>query len=76
MGKTQSKEEIIIAQAGNSGGATNEATQGTGWSTKDIMSVIVLVLASVVIGWYIVNRCRTYMMRKMRAEIARSREQV
>lgn len=65
-----------MAQAGNSGGDTIDATQTTGWSTKDIMSVILLVLASLVIGWFIFNRCKTYIVTKMRSEIAQSRKQV
>lgn len=46
-GGTQTKEDIVIGQGGNSDGATNEATQKTGWSTRDIMSVIVLVYFTV-----------------------------
>lgn len=64
MGKQQSKEEIIIAQAGNSGGQTNEANQNKGasfGSIQDVLTVIVLILMVLFLGWLIFIRCKKSM---------------
>jgi hypothetical protein len=68
MGTNQSKEEVIIAQAGNSGGVTI--------STREAWGIAVLVLAVLTIAAYCVSRCNQVLKRKIRKEIARSMEEV
>lgn len=51
MGGSESKEEVIISQAGNSGGAT--ATKNdTGYSLMEIIGVVVAGFIIVAIGAY------------------------
>lgn len=80
MGKTQSKEEIIIAQAGNSGGQTSTpSTHGFG-SIQDITSIVIIGLLAICFGWCVYKRVTKAMIQRIRAElreeIGRSREVV
>lgn len=76
MGTSQSKEEVIIAQAGNSGGATGATNETTSLSAKEICEIVVTVLAVLVILAVFIRKCKKILERKIRAEIARSREEV
>lgn len=76
MGSTQSKEEVIIAQAGNSGGITNKTASSPSWTVKEIAEIVVLIMAIIVIFWFCVIRCKAMLRKKIREEISRSREQV
>lgn len=70
MGKTQSKEEIIIAQAGNSGGVS--AFNGENLH-RDVLLVILCLVVLVAGIYYVRRKCKKYVEGKIRAEIARSR---
>lgn len=75
MGKNQSKEEIIIAQAGNSGGQTTTTSMGE-WTFKEILCIGVLILAVLAIMAYMMARCKKQLQQTIRREIALSRETV
>lgn len=75
MGSSQSKEEVIIAQAGNSGGVKNNV-ESSSWSIKEIAELVVLMMAIIVIFWFCVSRCKATIRKKIREEISKSREQV
>lgn len=72
MGYNQSKEEkeVIISQAGNSGGTTSDVQFGL----KYITEIVVIVFIVVVIGYFLWRRCEKRMQKKMRREIIRSRD--
>lgn len=72
MGKSQSKEEIVIAQAGNSGGQTT--SQGVSlWEVVILLSVAIFVL---IIIAYCYQQIKKNLTRKIRREIIRSQELV
>ncbi|KAF5284345.1 hypothetical protein FQR65_LT13591 [Abscondita terminalis] len=56
MGSQQSKEEVIIAQAGNSGGQTSQAF---GLRAMDIVLIVIIVIALLVIIWYCIGKKRS-----------------
>jgi hypothetical protein len=68
MGTNQSKEEVILAQAGNSG--------GTSISTREACGIVVLVIAMLAIVAIGVSWCNKALKRRIRKEIARSMEEV
>ena len=78
MGKTVSKEEIVIAQSGNSGGATTEAENGKnyGYSLLEVCAIVSGMLSVVAIGIWFWRRSRKALERKIRIEIRRSQELV
>jgi len=78
MGTEYSKEEVIIAQAGNSGGLTNNPSiaKAAAWSLKDILGLGVLILAIFVIIYFCWNRYNKFLKQKIRREIALSQERV
>lgn len=79
MGGSQSKdEEIIITQAGNSGGLTNtpSVNEENSWSIKDVLGACVLALAIALIFAFCLGKFKKMLERKIRREIALSREQV
>jgi hypothetical protein len=71
MGKTQSKEEVIIAQAGNSGGETNGQS---GFTTKNIMEIVSMLLVLIIIGTYIYEKCKKKLAKKINRQIRASQE--
>lgn len=73
MGKNQSKEEIVIAQAGNSGGQTSDIDKFT---IKNWLEVAVVVLALGVIIAYLYGKCRKRIHKKIRDEIRASQQLV
>lgn len=71
MGGTESKkEEVIIAQAGNSGGQTN----GASFSTKDILFIVVFVIVMLILLSILWERCNRKIDTKIKREVSRSRE--
>lgn len=70
---SKSREEIIIAQAGNSGGQTTETSFGV---AKEVLTIGVLFLAVVCMVAFCFCHCKKILKRKIRTEIARSREQI
>ena len=78
MGKTVSKEEIVIAQAGNSGGATTGAENGKGknygYSLLEVCAIVGGMLSVVAVGIWLWRRSRKALERKIRMEIRRSQE--
>lgn len=71
MGGSESKEEVIISQAGNSGGAT--ATKNdTGYSLMEIIGVVVAGFIIVAIGAYLWCTAKKSLKRNIRREIQRS----
>lgn len=71
MGSSQSKEEIIVA--GNSGGQTNSISLGT-LSVKNVIEILVIMLAAVVIMLYCYGKCKKRFEKKIRAEIRASQD--
>ena len=73
MGTYQSgkEKEIIVAQAGNSGGVTNEAQKFT---TTEVLVVGGIVIGIAIAAYLDKRRCQKYMERKIRREVARSQE--
>ncbi len=69
------KEEVIIAQAGNSGGITDTTSQAV-TSTRDVLVLIVLGLAIIGIGILCYIRCKKQLERKIRREISKSTDRV
>lgn len=73
MGNNQAKEEIIIAQAGNSGGTTATASV---WNLTDILVITIFILVLMVIIGFCIKKCKSALETKIRREINRSRELV
>lgn len=73
MGYNQSKQEkeIIVSQAGNSGGVTSESEK---FSTKEVVIMCGVMLAVAVIIYIIVKRCQKSLDRRIRREVSRSQE--
>lgn len=74
MGYNQSKEEkeIIISQAGNSGGTT--ATTGTVFTLWEVGMAFLVFVVICTLGYMVWKKCRRNMERKIRREVARSHE--
>ena len=74
MGKTVSKEEkdIIIAQAGNSGGQTNgDLDNGTANKLIVITFVMVLLIVLCAAAALLTRMCRKHIEKKIRVQIRR-----
>ena len=72
MGNTQAKqEEIIIVQAGNSGGQTKAKEFG---SAPDILAMVTLLLLMVVLVYFITKCCKKKLDKTIRKEIYKSRD--
>lgn len=73
MGSSQSKEEIIVAQAGNSGGVTGSLVNLS--TTQEALLLIIgsFIIVAIIICSY--RRGKKAFERKMRREISRSLEQ-
>lgn len=79
MGKNQSKdvkEEIIIAQAGNSGGSTTSQSQTNGVSLLEVIALLIATVVLLGILGYCFNKIKKNIERKIRLEIRRSQELV
>lgn len=75
MGTNQfKKEEIVIAQSGNSGGTTAAATGN--FSGTTILEMVMLVLGVMIIGYFCYERCKANWEKKIRREIGRSQQLV
>lgn len=72
MGSSQTKEEVIIAQAGNSGNAKGQ----THFSIMDVGFFTVAAVVLVIILLFCYGKCKKKLERKIREEISRSREEV
>lgn len=75
MGTTQSKEEVIIAQAGNSGGQTNGVSFNA-MGVKEIMEMVMIIICIIIILVYCHGKCKKQLEKKVRREIVRSQELV
>lgn len=76
MGGRSSKEEVIIAQAGNSGGATNDVTQKqplTIAETAGIASTCLFIALLIYIVYRLVTRA---IERKIRKELSKSKAEL
>lgn len=73
MGKSQSKEEVIIAQAGNSGGESTKVGSGN-FSMGEVCSIIAIVLSLGVFIYLMVQWIMKRIQKKIRTEIRRSQE--
>lgn len=73
MGGKESKEEVIIAQAGNSGGQTNETNK---FSAKTIVEIVFMILAVLIVLFYLYNKCKKHMTKKIQEQIRASQELV
>lgn len=74
MGTNQSKteKEVIIAQAGNSGGATG--LQGISFNFWEVVGILFTILLIVVIGYYLWRCNRKATRRQIRREISKSQD--
>lgn len=70
----EKKEEVIIGQAGNVQ-VSGDRKDG-GWTTKEIMELGILVLAILVILYFVYYRCQKKLVWKIRREIGKSQEQL
>lgn len=75
MGSSQSKEEVVIAQAGNGGGQTTPASVAA-ISTSEILSVIGFIMGMMAAILWTVRRCKKAFEKKIREEVGRSRETI
>lgn len=64
------REEVIIAQAGNSGGTSNNIT----FSISELMGIMAFVIVMILILLVIFRLCRKRLEKKIRAELRRSQE--
>lgn len=73
MGTNQSREEkeIIVAQAGNSGGVNN-GTNSYGFAEVGVVVCIILVM--LIIGYVTWKHCKKSCGRRIRREVERSHE--
>lgn len=76
MGKTQSKEEVIITQAGNSGGTTAEGNSGHGYSLLEVCGIVTAMLIVAAIIVWCCRRSKKALEKKIRLEVMRSQEQL
>jgi hypothetical protein len=72
MGTNQSKEEVIISQAGNSGSTSGGVTKPL--SVGEIMGIVAFCLDVVAIILFIAYRVKKSMEQKIRKEIRRGQE--
>lgn len=72
MGTNQSKEEVIIAQAGNSGGST-AGIEKIGL-VRDVIGLVLVVLILCTLLWYWYKRCYQNMKEKARRSVSRSQQ--
>lgn len=75
MGTTESKEEVIIAQAGNSGGASN----GTNFGSFNVAEILGITAFIGILLLVIAYCCRIYkkkLTKKIRRELSKSTEQI
>lgn len=76
MGAKQSKEEIVIAQAGNSGGSTTSQENSKGVSHLELAAVLIGALLIVGIAGYCYLQARKKFRATIRREIRKSQELV
>lgn len=76
MGKTWSKEEIVIAQAGNSGGQSLDAENKGhhGYSTTEVLAIVAFILAIAILLFLGYRKMKQLIEKKIRMEIRRSQE--
>ncbi|KAJ8930734.1 hypothetical protein NQ314_016440, partial [Rhamnusium bicolor] len=72
MGNSQTKEEVIVA--GNSGGQTNDMEKTPSFSIKNVIEVVVIMLAVLVVMVFCYGRCKKRLEKKIRTEIRASQE--
>ena len=70
MGKTSSKEEVIIAQAGNSGSTAQGETNRL--SIRDIIEITFGVIMIAAVIWVLYGKCKKKFEKKIRKELQRS----
>lgn len=75
MGGSTSKEEkeVIIAQAGNSGG-TSGAVNQVSFSLPEIGLFLFIIMVLAIIIYFVWRRCTKNVNKKISREIAKSRE--
>lgn len=76
MGAKESKEEVIIAQAGNSGGATNDVSQKqplTAIETTGIVSTCLLVALIIYLTYRYLLRA---FEKKIHKELSKSKDEL
>lgn len=73
MGAKNSKEEVIIAQAGNSGGQTNDTNI---FSAKTIVEIVFMIVAVLIVVLYLYSKCKKQLNKKIQAQIRASQELV
>ena len=70
MGKTSSKEEVIIAQAGNSG--SNAQGEANRLSMRDTIEITFGVIMIVAVLWVLYGKCKKKFEKKIRKEMQKS----
>lgn len=73
MGKGYSKEEIIIAQAGNSGGVSNDTSK---YHLTEVIGIMAVGFCIVFILWCACVRSRKALRVQVRREVAKSFEEL
>lgn len=76
MGSTESKEEVIIAQAGNSGGATTDGTNFGSFSVAEILGIIAFIGVLLIVVAYCWGIYKKRLTNKIRKELRKSTEQI
>lgn len=74
MGLKESKEEVIIAQAGNSGGSTTSQEIQRGVSLGEVVALIAVALVLAIVVAYCYLHGKKKLERKIRRGIIRSQE--
>lgn len=77
-GSTSKQEEVIITQAGNSGGISTNTnhSQVNGYSLWEIIGIVVVCMAIAIVVLCIWKKMQKSLKNSIRREIARSRENV
>lgn len=75
MGGRESKEEVIISQAGNSGGVSDDAkANGRGCSLLEVTGIVAAFLIITLLLYCGYRIIRKRLENKIRREIAKSRD--
>lgn len=69
MGSTASKEEVIISQAGISGGTTNSLDMSAKATEKAIIEYVLLALAIIIVIYLGLRTCRKFIKKTIKAEV-------
>lgn len=75
MGGSESKEEVVIAQAGNSGGVSATEEKAHSYTMMEIVGIVAICLFIAGFMMYIWKRVERALQKKIRREIVRTQSQ-